>query len=140
MYGININRWLLGGLVAGVIMWLAEGAASVLYMSDMEAAMAAHGLSMVTGPGTFLISLAVSLIAGLVLVFLYAAARSRFGPGPKTAAKMAVVLWLGGYLLSILGYKMMGLFPDRMLMLWAVAGLAEMVVASIAGAWVYHEK
>ena len=140
MYGININRWLLGGLVAGVIMWLAEGAASVLYMTDMEAAMAAHGLSMVTGTGTFLISLAVSLIAGLVLVFLYAAARSRFGPGPKTAAKMAAVMWLGGYLLSILGYKMMGLFPDRMLMLWAVVGLAEMVVASIAGAWVYHEK
>jgi hypothetical protein len=27
-----------------------------------------------------------------------------------------------------------------MLMLWAVVGLAEMVVASIAGAWVYHEK
>jgi hypothetical protein len=140
MYGININRWLLGGLVAGVIMWLAEGAASGLYMTDMEAAMAAHGLSMTTGTGTVLISLAVSLIAGLVLVFLYAAARSRFGPGPKTAAKMAVVMWLGGYLLSILGYKMMGLFPDRMLMLWAVVGLAEMVVASIAGAWVYHEK
>ena len=140
MYGININRWLLGGLVAGVIMWLAEGAASMLYMADMEAAMAAHGLSMVTGTGTVLISLAVSLIAGLVLVFLYAAARSRFGPGPKTAAKMAAVMWLGGYLLSILGYKMMGLFPDRMLMLWAVAGLAEMVVASIAGAWVYHEQ
>ena len=140
MYGININRWLLGGLVAGVIMWLAEGAASVLYMTDMEAAMAAHGLSMTTGTGTVLISLAVSLIAGLVLVFLYAAARSRFGPGPKTAAKMAVVMWLGGYLLSILGYKMMGLFPDRMLMLWAVVGLAEMVVASIVGAWIYHEK
>jgi hypothetical protein len=140
MYGININRWLLGGLVAGVIMWLAEGAASMLYMADMEAAMTAHGLSMTAGTGTVLISLAVSLIAGLVLVFLYAAARSRFGPGPKTAAKMAVVMWLGGYLLSILGYKMMGLFPDRMLMLWAVVGLAEMVVASIAGAWVYHEK
>ena len=140
MYGININRWLLGGLVAGVIMWLAEGAASVLYMTDMEAAMAAHGLSMAAGTGTVLISLAVSLIAGLVLVFLYAAARSRFGPGPKTAAKMAVVMWLGGYLLSILGYKMMGLFPDRMLMLWAVVGLAEMIVASIAGAWVYQEK
>ncbi|MDH5315090.1 MAG: hypothetical protein OEW44_01310 [Gemmatimonadota bacterium] len=140
MYGININRWLLGGLVAGVIMWLAEGAASGLYMTDMEAAMAAHGLSMTTGTGTVLISLAVSLIAGLVLVFLYAAARSRFGPGPKTAAKMAVVMWLGGYLLSILGYKMMGLFPDRMLMLWAVVGLAEMVVASIVGAWIYHEK
>jgi heme/copper-type cytochrome/quinol oxidase subunit 2 len=140
MYGINISRWLLGGLVAGVIMWLAEGAASMLYMADMEAAMAAHGLSMVAGTATFLISLAVSLVAGLVLVFLYAAARSRFGPGPKTAAKMAAVMWLGGYLLSILGYKMMGLFPDRMLMLWAGVGLVEMVVASIAGAWVYHEK
>ncbi len=139
MGGINVNRWLLGGVAAGAVMWVLEGLASVFYMADMEAAMTAHGLAMNMTVTTWVLTSLVSLISGLVLVFLYAAARPRFGPGPKTAAKMAVVFWLGGYLLSLAGYHMMGLFPDRMLVLWALIGLVEMVVAAIVGGWVYRE-
>ena len=139
MKGINAGRWILGGAVAGIIIWIIEGAASVLYMNDMQAALAAHGLTMEMNAGVWVISIAVSLIAGLTLVFFYAAVRPRFGPGPKTAVTVAAALWIGGYLLSLLGYQMLGLYPDRMLVLWGAVGLAEMIVAALVGGWLYRE-
>lgn len=71
------------------------------------------------------------------MVFSYAVARPRFGPGPKTAITVAVALWVGGYLLSLFGYQMLGLFPGRMLVLWGRVGLVEMVLAALVGGWIY---
>lgn len=139
MKGININRWLLGGVVAGIFVWLFEGAASLVYMEEMMLAMAAHDLSMAMNATTWILSIIVSLIVGLTGVFLYAAARPRFGPGPGTAALVGFVLWISGSMLSIIGYRMMGLFSDGLLIKWAVIGLVEIVLATILGAWLYKE-
>lgn len=139
MGGITVGRWLAGGIVAGIVMWVIEGAASILYMDDMEAALAAHGLAVELSAGVMALTVVVSLIAGLVLVFLYAAARPRFGPGPKTATIVAVAMWIGGYLLSLIGYQMIGLYPSSMLAAWGAIGLVEMIVAAMVGGWIYRE-
>ena len=136
---INVGRWIAGGLAAGVFVWLIEGAASTLYMEDMQAAMTAHNLSMEMTAGAWILSILVSLIGGLIAVFFYAAARTRFGPGPKTAILVAVALFAGGYLLSLAGYHMMGLFPLRLLVIWGSIGLVEMILATLLGAWIYRE-
>lgn len=139
MGGINVGRWIGGGVVAGVIMWVLEGVASTLYMADMQASLERLGLKMEMTAGLIAIGLLLSLIAGLTLVFFYAAARPRFGAGPRTAVLVAVALWIGGYLLSLLGCQMLGLFPAGMLVLWGAVGLGEMIVAGLAGAWIYRE-
>ncbi len=136
---INVGRWIAGGLAAGVLVWLIEGAASTLYMEEMQAAMTAHNLSMEMTASTWILSILVSLIGGLIAVFFYAAARPRFGPGPKTAILVAVALFAGGYLLSLAGYLMMGLFPTRLLLIWGSIGLVEMILATLLGAWIYRE-
>jgi hypothetical protein len=114
-------------------MWLVEGAASMLYMDEMQAALAAHDLAMAVTPGMIATTVLVSLIAGLVLMFLYAAIRPRFGAGPKTAVIAAVALWFGGYLLSLIGYGMVGLYPAGLLTMWGAVGLAEMIIAALIG-------
>lgn len=139
MKGINVGRWLGAGVAAGALIWVFEGAASLLYMDDMEAALAAHSLSMEMSAGVAIVSVVVSLLVGLTLMFFYAAARPRFGPGPKTAVIVAVVLWAGSYLVSLLGYGLLGLFPAGMLVMWAIIGLVEMVLAALAGGWIYRE-
>jgi hypothetical protein len=139
MGGINARRWVGGGLVAGILMWVIEGIASMFYMEDMQRALTDMGLSMEMTAGTWVLTVLMSLLTGLVLVFLYAAARPRLGPGPKTAIIVAVALYLGGMLLSLLGYGMIGMYPSRLLVTWGLVGLVEMILVSLAGAWVYRE-
>lgn len=137
---INVGRWLAGGVVAGIIVWLLEGVGALLYMDDWEAALQAHNLAMEMSVGTWLLTVVVSLLVGLTLVFFYAAARPRFGPGPKTAIIVAVALWFGGLLVSLIGYHMIGLYPMGMLTIWGVQGLVELTVASLVGGWIYREE
>jgi hypothetical protein len=139
MGGINVARWLAGGVVAGIVMWLIEGVASMLYMEDMQTAMESLGVSMEMTAGTWVMTVLMSLLTGLVLVFFYAAARPRFGPGPKTAIIVAVALFVGGMLVTLMGYGMMGFYPTRLLLIWGCLGFVEMILASLAGAWVYRE-
>lgn len=140
MSSINTGRWIVSGIVAGLVLWLFEGAASFLYKDDMTAALEAHGMSVETTAGIVILSVVVSLIAGLTLMFFYSASRPRFGPGPRTAVIVAFWLWVGGYLLSLLGYRMLGLFPGGLLATWAVVGLVEMILAALVGGWIYREE
>lgn len=139
MGGINVRRWLPSGLAAAALIWLVEGTGSIFYMEDMQAAMAAHDLSMELDASIWVLSVIVSLLAGLTFMFFYAAARPRFGPGPATAVKVAVALWVGGYLLSLIGMGMIDLYPPGMLVIWGAVGLVEMILAAVLGAWIYRE-
>ncbi len=139
MGGINVSRWIAGGVVAGILIWVFEGIGSVFYMSEMEATLASHNLSMEMSAGILVLSILVSLIVGLTIVFFYAVGRSRFGPGPKTAVIIAVVLWIGGYLVSLIGYHMVGLYSGHLLIHWGLIGLVEMIIAALVGGWIYRE-
>jgi hypothetical protein len=137
---INTPRWLAGGVVAGIVLWLLESAASLLYINDMQTALRAHGLNIEYAPSLWVMSIGLSLLVGLALVFFYAASRPRFGPGPRLAVIVACALWLGMYVPSLIGYDMIGLYSRRLLGLWGVVGLAEMIVANLIGAWIYRES
>ena len=34
--GLNTGRWLLGGVVAGIVIWICEGIAAMTYMDEMD--------------------------------------------------------------------------------------------------------
>jgi len=139
MGGINVARWLAGGVTAAVVTSVLEGIASLFYMDPMISSLEALGLTMEMTAVGWVLALLVSLIGGMVLIFFYAAARPRFGPGPQTAILVAIAMWFGGYLLSLVGYHMIGLYPLSMLVMWGAVGLVELILAALAGAWVYRE-
>jgi hypothetical protein len=140
MGGINVTRWLLGGIAAAAIIWLCEGAGSMLYSTQMAAVLQAHNLpAMEMRPNVMAMSVVISLIAGLTLVFFYAATRPRLGPGPRSAAKVACAVWVGGYVLSLLGYAVLGLFPTWMLVVWGAVGLVELNIAALVGGTIYRD-
>ena len=139
MGGINIGRWLAGGFAAAVVTFLMEGLWSTMYMDQAEAAMANLGLSMDMTGATWVLAIVVSLILGMALVFFYAVARARFGPGPMTAIKITVAFWASGYLLQLIGYHMGGFYPDALLVMWSWQGLVSMVLAALVGGFIYKE-
>lgn len=132
-------RWAWSGIAAGVVMWLGEGLGSMLYMAEMEAAMKAHNLAMEMSTKMIAAGLAISLVAGFTLMFFYAACLPRLGAGAKPAMLVASVLWAGGYLLSLAGYQMLGLFPNSLLLTWGAIGLVETNLAALLGAWIYRD-
>ena len=51
---------------------------------------------------------------GVAAIWLYAAARTRFGAGPNTAGLTGFTYWIMGYALPTLGQIPVGLFPKRL--------------------------
>ncbi len=139
MGGINVGRWLAGGFAAAVTTFLLEGIFSQLYQEGMDRALADLGLTIEMTGTTWVLAILVSLILGLALVFFYAAVRPRFGAGPMTAVKVAVAFWVGGYLISLIGYHMGGFYPVDLLAMWGAMGLISMILATLVGGWVYKE-
>ena len=46
MAEINVSRWLLGGVVAGIVIWLLEGVDGLLYMDQAQTSLERIGLSL----------------------------------------------------------------------------------------------
>ncbi len=82
---------------------------------------------------------AAGFALGIVAVWLYAAIRPRFGPGVKTAAIGALAVYVLAYAYPSIFVGAMNLFPTRVMIISLVWGLPEIVIASIAGAWLYTE-
>lgn len=138
MERINTGRVILGGLLAGLIINMGETVASFLFARQAEQVMADLGLTMPGGAavGIFVV---VGFVMGIVLVWLYAAVRPRFGAGPKTAIIVALVFWLIGYFLPLLGDHLMGLLPLGMMTMGSLWGLVEVGIAALVGGWLYRE-
>jgi hypothetical protein len=136
---INIGRVILGGLLAGLVINITETVLNVVVLAQaMEDALRARNLPPVGGPaiGGFVLE---TFLVGIVTIWLYAAIRPRFGAGAGTAVIAAVVVWVFAYLHQSLALVLMGVFPAKVMMVGTLWGLAEIVVASMAGAWVYKE-
>jgi hypothetical protein len=136
---INTGRVILGGLLAGLIINVGETIASLLFARQAERVMADLGLTM-PGGAAVAIFVVVGFVMGIVLIWLYAAARPRFGPGPKTAVIVALVFWLIGYFLPLLGDQLMGILPLDMMIMASLWGVVEVCIASLAGGWLYKEE
>jgi hypothetical protein len=74
-----------------------------------------------------------------VTIWLYAARRPRYGPGVQTALCAGLTIWGLAYLYPTVFFLAMKLFPTRLTVISTVWGLAEVLIASVAGAAIYKE-
>jgi hypothetical protein len=136
---INIGRVILGGLVTGLIINISEYVLNIYVVAEESAAiMERFGLPQ---PGMHQIGVFVGLtfVMGIIVVFLYAGMRPRFGAGAKTAAIAGVAVWLIAMFAAVADV-VLGILPVNLLILTGAWSLVEMVVAAIAGAWLYTES
>jgi hypothetical protein len=137
--GINTARVVIGGIVAGVVINVSEYILNMFALGpDMEATMMRLNLPPVAGQaiGVFV---ALGFALGIVMTWLYAALRPRYGPGPMTALCAGAAGWFLAYVYSSISIAVMGVFPTRMMVIAGVWGLAELLAASVAGAYLYRE-
>jgi hypothetical protein len=136
---INMARVILGGIVAGFVMNIGEFLLNgKILAGDWESAMRSLNRTSLTG-NQILWFVAMTFVLGIMTIWLYAAIRPRFGPGPKTAICAGLVVWFFVCLYSSVGYWVMDLFPSRILTLGTLWGIFEFPIGALVGAWLYKE-
>ena len=136
---INLGRVIMGGIVAGIIIDIIEYVLNAIVLADRwNAIMAAHSLPQFTTNAIIVFNI-IGLVTGIAAVWTYAAIRPRFGEGPATAVVAALLTWVVGYLLPDAGNAVVGLYPTGVTVILVSVGLVEIIVATLAGAFVYNE-
>jgi hypothetical protein len=136
---INMGRVILGGLLAGLIINIGESVLNGMILAkDLEDVMRSLNKPAITG-SAIAVFVMLGFVLGIIIIWIYAAIRPRFGPGPKTAVCAGLTAWALAYLYAAVGQAPIGLFPTRVLVIGTVWGLFELAIAAVAGAWLYKE-
>jgi hypothetical protein len=139
---INWTRVLLGGLIAGVVGNVLFFAAwGPLVGRTLSAVLQTLGHPMQETVGTTVLMVVLSFLVGILAIWLYAAIRPRYGPGPGTAALagLAVGLLMGVFP-DVAWGMLLRLIPARVWVGDALFSLVAMIIATLLGAWVYKEE
>ena len=136
---INMQKVLVGGLIAGVVLNVIDSVLFGVVLKDqMAAAMTSiNRPAMTNAQIPWFVFL--DFVAGIFLVWLYAAIRPRFGAGPGTAAKAGVAGWFLGSLLVTLFMWPMHLMPQNLTIITTVVALIQWPLAAVIGAKFYTE-
>ena len=138
---INAGKMLLGGVAAGLVLAAASYASDQFIMAkDWQTVAQLRNIDPLEmgSQSALILSIAVNVLSGFLIVFVYAAIRPRFGPGPGTAIIAAFVVFLASALVMA---TMAGIFFSRDLYIRSEAvTLVAMLAAGLAGGWVYGEE
>ncbi len=140
MAQINAGRVIAGGLLAGLIINVIEWLSGLVFASTYEDMFAALGLPE-PGAGAMVILIIGGFVIGIIMVWIYAAIRPRFGPGPKTALLAGLAVWLLAWVWQMVVPVAMGIYSMSVLM-WVLAIIwtfVEVELAALAGGWLYKE-
>lgn len=136
---INVLRVLVAGLVAGLIIVVGEYILNgIILGAEFSAQREKFGLGAPTA-GQLAVGAVITVVYGIVLIWIYAAIRPRFGPGPRTAVIAGLTFWSIAYLLFLVSLWANGLVTVHFAAVSIIWGLFEAPVAALVGAWLYHE-
>jgi hypothetical protein len=140
---INLGRVIGGGLLAGLVMNVVDAVTNgALLGARWQSEGQALNPTLMATPGLETMSMAgwvvVDFLTGIALVWLYAAIRPRFGPGPRTALVAAFLTWLVGHL-NFTSYAFNGLYSAQIVAAASAGALVGMLAGGLAGGWLYRE-
>lgn len=135
---INWGRVFLCGLLASFV-WGVPSAQLVHYVgADWQIAVHAGRPAPTEGGLFFAVLTLVNLLTGIWTMWLYAAIRPRYGPGPKTAAIAGLALWVVFGMAHAI-WAVFAVLPPKVLVPLEVAHLPAYIVGAVIGAWLYKE-
>lgn len=136
MNKINWTRVLVCGLLAGVI-WIVLASIVTALLARDFVALPNNRLAHPT-PGFSVLNIALDLLEGISLVWLYAVLRPLYGPGPKTAI-IAAFAWWFIVTLEDVTWCTFGIFPARTVIPLIFGTLPALILATLAGARLYRQ-
>ena len=142
MARINVGRMLLGGIVAGILLFMADGFIhSKLLQEHWLAAAKAAGRSVEAHEhgADMLYFVVFELLRGIGMAWVYAVFRTHFGPGPGTAVCSALTVWALMFPVFLVQLIPLGFYSTTLLTLWSLYELVPSVVAGLAAGALYKD-
>lgn len=137
---IDVGRVLLGGLIAGLVIVVGEYALNgIVLFSELASQRERFGLGDPTA-GELAVGAIITVLYGVVLIWIYAAIRPRFGPGPRTALIAAATFWVIAYVLFLTSLWASSLVTMKFAVVSILWGVLEAPIAALIGSRVYSEK
>ena len=145
---INWGRVVLCGFLTGVVWGVLSAIALSLVGRDFWAALpGGHDIPATLPGGHHIPGTSASmrgivmiwpLVLGISTMWLYAAIRPRYGPGPKTAVVAGFALWFFVSWVDVF-WGALGAVPLGTLVGPVAVRLPIVLVAAVVGAWAYKE-
>lgn len=136
---MNIQRIVIGGVVAAIICFIGDGIVHGVLLTSMWQQIAGT-LKLPQGDGGMLWFSLYDLVKGVAAVVLYALIRPRLGPGPRTAVMAGLITWGLCIPLPLAGLLPIHFFGRKFALLWSIYGLFPIVIGAVAGAALYREE
>ena len=134
---INWARVIVCGIVAGLVWSVLTSLITTFFSKEFVAAVPGGRLA-APPHGMVAFLLVLNLLMGMWAIWLYAAIRPRYGPGIKTAAIAGFAWWLIA-VIDDSTWGSLGFVPLHPLLVPVATSLPALVIAAVAGAWLYRE-
>ena len=134
---VNWGRVVFCGIVAGLVWTVLTSITTPFVARDFMAAVPGGRLSAPSG-GLVAFLFILNLVMGIWAMWLYAAIRPRYGPGPRTAVVTGVSWWVISSLIDATWASFRFVAPRAVLGPMTVS-LPEIIIAALVGAWLYRE-
>jgi hypothetical protein len=140
---INTSKVVVGGLVGGFVANIIDFVTNSYVLANMQKAaldalnptVAANAMQ----PSKIPMFVVLDFILIIANVWIYAAIRPRFGPGPRTATYAAIASWVLGST-TVAFFAAMGLFSWGFFALGSLVALINSIISTIVGARFYTEE
>lgn len=140
---IDSQRVLMGGAAAGVVGNVVGFVGFGLLLGPRMQAEAIAVAPAIEGwamkGAVIATNIAAQFVIGVLMVWLYAAMRPRFGPGMKTAACAALAVWVCGLVFHV-DWLLIGMMSTTSYVLASALALVQVLVSAAAGARLYRER
>ncbi len=138
----NTRKVVTGGVLAGAVLVVVSILAQLALVdrarSEMNSWVPGSADRIGTSVGVVAAGVAMKLIIGMTLVWLYAAIRPRFGPGVRTACYAAIPVWILGAIFFS-DFPMMGMMSGATYAMLEFFQLVGLLIAAWIGTRTYSE-
>lgn len=134
---MNWARVIVCGLLTGLV-WTVLSAISTWFLGAAFNGAVGGNKVFAPGAGLFGFLFSLNLLGGIWAMWLYAAIRSRYGPGAKTAVIVGFAWWFVSSLADWT-WVSLGFVPVAAFLSLSAIAIPELIVAALVGAWLYKE-